>query len=117
MNATTIKVLNFSDDPWGRDASENPVSNGEKFRKEWVLPAVREFDHVTVDFSDLMVIPDSSFLGEAFIGLVKKEGYSYDDVKNKITILPAESIYSSSVENMLSVAQREDNARMARLVA
>lgn len=115
MTTKTINVLkDFSDDPWGRDESENPISSGKKFRIELLKENFKKFEHIVVDFSDLIVIPDSSFLGEAFIGLVKKEGYSYEDVAKKITILPAESIYSNTVAQMLNDAKRED-IRLGRL--
>jgi len=108
MKHITIDILDFSDDPWGRDATENPISNGEKFRNEFLINAFKNYDDVTVDFSKLETIPDSSFLGESFVGLVKKEGFSYDSILKKLTVLPSNSIYSSSIEKMLRDAKEED---------
>ncbi|WP_424411429.1 STAS-like domain-containing protein [Pasteurella sp. PK-2025] len=106
-----IKLIDFSSDPWGRDASENPESNGEMFRKQYLVDAFKTQDSVVVDFSDLDLIVDSSFIGSAFIGLVKKEGFHYDEILSKLHILPEDSIYPHMINTMFSIEKQKDGLK------
>ncbi|MCU7858695.1 MAG: STAS-like domain-containing protein [Candidatus Thiodiazotropha sp. (ex Lucinoma kastoroae)] len=80
------KVLNiancFSRYPAGRFITDGPYS-GEKFRDDFLMPAI--------DLGEKLVIAldgargyGSSFLEEAFGGLVRK-GYSKEDILNTFT--------------------------------
>ncbi|MCT8655349.1 STAS-like domain-containing protein [Glaesserella parasuis] len=108
----TEKIINvckdFSTDPWGRFVTDNPLSSGEAFRKEYLLQAFKENDKVTVDFSDLEYVPDSSFLGEAFIGLVKSDHFSYEEVLSKLNILPKDGFYPELIKRLFMLAKNEN---------
>ena len=97
----------FSTDPWGRHISDNPLSSGEAFRKNFLVKAFTENDRVTIDFSDLEYVPDSSFLGESFVGLVKENGFSYDDVLNKLDVLPKDGFYPELINRLITLAKNE----------
>lgn len=75
----TIKVLDFTEFPGPRHESIGPFS-GEKFRDEVILKALAEHDiaEIRIDL-DGTAGYGSSFLEEAFGGLVRK-GISYKDV-------------------------------------
>lgn len=107
-NETYIDVNKFSNDPWGRDASDNPDSSGELFRQTCLVNAFQQSNKVTVDFSHLEMIPDSGFIGEAFVGLVKKENFSYKEVYEKLKVLPEDGFYPNLVFRILDLAKKEE---------
>lgn len=76
----SISVLNdFSDDPFGRYPSDG-LNSGERFREEFLKPALSSFNRVDVDLSGNFY--GSSFLDEAFGGLVRKGYFRQDELKN-----------------------------------
>ena len=62
----------FSEDPYGR-YPEDGEFNGQRFREEYLLPALQANAHVTVELSN--VLCGSSFLEEAFGGLIRYGHY------------------------------------------
>ena len=95
MNSTKpqAKLINvareFSTEPAGRFPSDGPV-NGERFRKELLLPALRKSDqHVCVNFDGTEGY-GSSFLEEAFGGLVRVDGLTAADLRERLQIESAE---------------------------
>ncbi|MDD5329703.1 MAG: STAS-like domain-containing protein [Sulfuricella sp.] len=82
------KVINierdFSRYPAGRYVADGPY-NGEKFREEFLVPALLEkTDKVLIELDGARGL-GSSFLDEAFGGLVRS-GYSAEDVLNRIEL-------------------------------
>lgn len=55
----------FSDTPWGRYHDDGPVS-GERFREEFLKPALKEGEKVCVSIDDAEGY-GSSFLDEALV--------------------------------------------------
>lgn len=108
MTNIYIDVFTFSDDPWGRSIEENPDSSGEVFRNKILRDAFRNNDTVIVDFSKLSSIPDSAFLGGAFVGLVKFDGFSYDEILQKLVILPNDGYYPKLITRILTLAKEEE---------
>jgi hypothetical protein len=85
MKIKSISVArDFSPFPAGRFMEDGPF-NGEKFRKEILLPALKENERVEIEIDDVSGY-GSSFLEEAFGGLVRVEGFKPDEVLNKIQI-------------------------------
>lgn len=81
----TIDVgRDFSRFPAGRLRSDGRYS-GERFREEFLVPALRKGGRVTVDL-DGAVGYGPSFLEEAFGGLVRKEGFEKDDLLARLKI-------------------------------
>lgn len=78
----------FSTEPAGRFPSDGPHS-GERFRRELLVPALRECQNVVV-ILDGVEGYGSSFLEEAFGGLVREEGYSSTDIHNRIQFVSEE---------------------------
>lgn len=106
-NKITIDVSQFSDDPWGRDEQDNPISSGAAFRKQYLIEAFNQYDKVIVDFSKLQDMPDSGFLGESFVGLVKHDGFTYEEVLKKLVVLPQDEFYPITVEQIITLARDE----------
>lgn len=70
MNVCTIVIgKDFSDTPGGRYPADGPW-NGQKFREECLIPALRTHDKVVVDVSGVEGY-GSSFLEEVFGGIVR----------------------------------------------
>ncbi|AOL05542.1 hypothetical protein WI95_09680 [Burkholderia contaminans] len=92
----TIRVAQeFSRHPAGRFRSDGPYS-GELFREKFLAPALRAGER-------LLVILDgargygSSFLEEAFGGLVRKEGFARDMVERALDIESADSSLKAEI--------------------
>jgi len=62
-------AADFSAHPFGRYPTHGPV-NGERFRKEHLVPALQRADTVLVDIDGTTGL-SSSFLDEAFAGLIR----------------------------------------------
>lgn len=82
------KVINierdFSRYPAGRYLTDGPY-NGEKFRKEFLVPALSESTEKVIVELDGARGLGSSFLEEAFGGLVRT-GYSAEEVLKRIDL-------------------------------
>lgn len=85
----TIKIANeFTDEPAGRYYSDGDFS-GERFRKEFLIAALNDFDKVVIDFDGTEGY-GSSFLEEAFGGLVHEEGFSSAKLHDQFEFLSNE---------------------------
>jgi hypothetical protein len=80
----TIAVTDFSKVPSGRYPKDGP-DNGQFFRQKFLVPALRQFERIKVRLDGAAGFP-SSFLDEAFGGLVREEGYSRDDLHNRLIV-------------------------------
>lgn len=81
------KVLNVASDfarsPSGRYLTDGPNS-GERFREELLYPALAG-DQVEVVLDGVLTL-GSSFLDEAFGGLVREKGLTPKELRNKLVI-------------------------------
>lgn len=74
MEHRTINIAtDFSRFPGGRSLSDGPHS-GERFRKDFLLPVLESGQHAKIKFDGARGY-GSSFLEEAFGGLVREEGF------------------------------------------
>jgi hypothetical protein len=82
MKQTIDIAKDFAIEPYGRYPTDGD-DNGTRFREEWLAPSLKQFDSV-------MVILDgtegygSSFLEEAFGGLVRHKHFTSDDLQRKL---------------------------------
>jgi len=74
----------FSTRPYGRYFDDGPDS-GERFRKEYLVPALNSHAHVFVDMSGTNRY-GSSFIDEAFGGLIRSEGFSLEQLRQRLEI-------------------------------
>lgn len=79
----------FSEYPGGRYISDGPNS-GERFRLEFLVPALEKYEQVTIVLDGTKGYP-SSFLEEAFGGVVRNSKFSAKELHHKIKII-AENI-------------------------
>lgn len=82
--STIHLVKDFSKEPFGRFPSDGPNS-GERFRKEFLVPAIRSGGQVCVDLSGAYY--GSSFLEEAFGGLVREEGFELALLRERLHVV------------------------------
>lgn len=97
----------FSDVPLGRFPSDSEVS-GERFREEFLKPALTK-GAATVNIDDTEGY-GSSFLDEAFGGLVRKGYFTAADLHSKLTIEnndPEKKMYSVLIWKYIDEAVRE----------
>ncbi|MCX8490847.1 MAG: STAS-like domain-containing protein [Cyclobacteriaceae bacterium] len=84
MNSVRISLADdFSPYPAGRFLEDGPFS-GQSFREKFLLPALKSNDMIIIDM-DGSELPGSSFLEEAFGGLVRL-GHSASELVNKLEI-------------------------------
>lgn len=107
MKTKTIKVSkDFSEEPYGRYYSDGEFS-GERFREEFVLPALRECDKVVIDL-DGSEGYNSSFLEECFGGLVRKHNLSPIEIKLKLELISTEDeSYLDEIQQYIDEAMPE----------
>ena len=74
----------FSPFPGGRHVVDGPFS-GEQFRADLLAPALRRHEVTTVKLDGALGYP-SSFLEEAFGGLIREEALTLKDVKRLLRV-------------------------------
>ncbi len=85
MSVGSINVTKqFSEYPAGRYRSDGKFS-GEVFRDDWLAPYLSEHDIVEIDLDGAMGY-GSSFLEEAFGGLVRKHHMTPSSLRSKLRI-------------------------------
>jgi len=104
----STKVINIADDfstkPYGRYPEDGDF-NGERFRNEFLIPAIRDNEKVIVDLDGTRGY-GSSFLDEAFGGLIRESVFSFDEVKRKLEI---KSKFESYIEEITSYIQEAND--------
>jgi hypothetical protein len=84
-----IKVANdFHDELIGRFITDSDY-HGEKFREEYLVPALKDYDKVIVDFDGVEGY-GSSFLDEAFGGLIHTSNLPKEEVLRKLQLVSTE---------------------------
>jgi len=95
----------FSKTPFGRYASDGPNS-AERFRKECLVPAfLNATAPVEVDFDGISLAIGSSFLEEAFGGLVRKEGIDKDKLKKLLIVKSELPFYKQQISRFIDKAE------------
>ncbi|EAY4678790.1 DUF4325 domain-containing protein [Salmonella enterica subsp. enterica serovar Rubislaw] len=83
MNTKKISIINdFNKKPYGRYPSDGP-GNGERFRQQFLVPALQKFDKVIVDLTGYNRY-GRSFIDEAFGGLIRAEKFTKKELDDKL---------------------------------
>jgi len=87
---TTINIAqDFSDTPLGRYHPNDGLFSGERFREEFLLPALQEGKvEVILDGTEGF---GSSFLDEAFGGIVRDGHYTAQGLRDRLVIIANEA--------------------------
>lgn len=106
MSDFTINVANdFYPRPAGRYDTDGK-NNGTRFRKENLVPNLKKIsieDHLIVDFHGV-TMAGSSFLEEAFGGLIREEGFSKDFIRRTIKVISPRPIIKERIETYINEA-------------
>lgn len=107
----TIKIAtDYSETPLGRYPTDSAVS-GQRFREEFLCPGFKESDELTVDIDDVEGY-GSSFLDEAFGGLVSKGYFDAKELHRRLTIKcsnPDFEIYRDLIWKYIDAATAKKN--------
>ncbi|MEX2616395.1 MAG: STAS-like domain-containing protein [Alphaproteobacteria bacterium] len=93
----------FSDTPGARYETDGPFS-GEVFRKDFLLPALEGTEGVEIDLNDVEGF-GSSFLEEAFGGLVRSDGYKADELLRRLKFKSLDAVYIDQITRYIRNAQ------------
>lgn len=105
-----IKVADeFSRTPGGRVPAHDRNGNGQTFREEFLVPALNEFNEVELDFNGCAGLP-SSFLEEAFGGLIRKHNFLISDLKKKLKFSESKEhrIYIKKIWSFINEASSDN---------
>jgi len=97
-------ATDFSDDPFGR-YTEDGDYNATAFRKEFLVPALnslKDGEKLTVDFSNVSTGLGSSFVEEAFGGLVR-EGFTKEFLYEKIIYIFPLNFYEVQAKKFIAI--------------
>lgn len=94
--------------PAGRNINENEY-NGQDFRTKFLEPSLKEFDVVTVDIEGVIHMT-SSFMEEAFAGLVRERVIEPGEFERRVKIV-AESNGFFAFEIKKYVSEAETHIR------
>jgi hypothetical protein len=86
-NKIIVVVKDFHKQPYGRYKTDAPgceLTSGEAFRQNILAPALSDNDHIVVDLTGYNRY-GRSFLDEAFGGLIREEGFTSEELSNKLT--------------------------------
>ena len=100
MTETKISVAKeFSQFPAGRLLNDGPFS-GQAFRENLLVPALKRADKVDVIIDEVSGY-GSSFLEEAFGGLVRSEGFKPDELLKKIKLTTHDPSFEMYIDEIL----------------
>lgn len=99
----------FSETPAGRSYADGPDS-GERFKNEYLEPALRECELVTVEIDGTLGY-SSSFLEEAFGGTVRELGLTWAEATRRIRIVGEESSFKTEIEQYIAQAAYDSKHR------
>ncbi|MFA0263181.1 STAS-like domain-containing protein [Vibrio cyclitrophicus] len=110
MMITIDLAKDFSRTPFGRYTSDS-LNSAEKFRTDWLLPAFKKqpSEKVMVDFSGISMGLGSSFLEEAFGGLVR-QGVPAKLILDNLEIKSRLPIYTKQITEYVLAADKEVKA-------
>lgn len=105
----TKKIISISNDfslfPAGRYEKDGPYT-GEGFRKNVLVPALAEYTTVTIQLDNPLGY-GSSFLEEAFGGLVREEGFSEEELSGRLVFEGKKESVKLSIHSYIHKAQIE----------
>ena len=85
----------FSRAPAGRYLDDGPRS-GQAFRQDHLVPALKQADKVVIYLDDVEGY-GSSFLEEAFGGLVRVEGFTGEELRRSLTLKTIDDAWNQEI--------------------
>jgi hypothetical protein len=107
INKIIFIAKDYSETPAGRYLTDGNYS-GQRFRDEFLCPALNDKNNETVEVNlDDTLGFGSSFLEEAFGGLIREHNMDLSDLKKRIIITSSRPLYKNRVWQYLEDAQLE----------
>lgn len=108
MSITKLSVAkDFSEFPAGRHPDDGPYS-GERFREEFLAPNLKPNQPILEIDLDGTMGYGSSFLEEAFGGLVREHGLNFETLEGRLKLLDSRKIYEKIIWQYI----RDENVRI-----
>lgn len=105
MNTKIISIAkDYSETPAGRYRGDGP-NTGQRFREDYLLPALRDYEKVIVDLDGTLGY-GSSFLEEAFGGLIREHGFKLNELDKKLEIKSSRRLYKERALKYLENADK-----------
>lgn len=102
----THRHINIPEDftryPAGRYIADGSFS-GQRFRDELLVPALRQADQVEVHLDGALGY-GSSFLEEAFGGLIRDAGFEPADLSRRLKIISVDTALVTEIEQYLRIS-------------
>lgn len=95
----------FTDAPAGRFLTDGPYS-GEAFRENFLRPALEQNEFVEIDLDGVEGY-GSSFLEEAFGGLVRKGYFTKNELESKLKLKSADKAIILEIKTYIDEARSE----------
>jgi len=108
-----LKVSDYTMEPFGRYPSDGE-GNGETYRKNILIPALNKGLSLVIHLDGVSDEYGSSFLVEAFANLIRKDRYSYSEIKDKIEFVSHDKNLIEEIKYYLSEANAETNKNILR---
>lgn len=104
-NSNTFYVAQYTDMPLGRNSDDGP-RNGEDYRENIIVPALREYDEIVIDFEGTLGTAPS-FLEELFGGLIRHRHLTMDELHRRIKVKSKYQSVMRNIEGYISAADAE----------
>lgn len=105
-HSITLNVADYTDLPIGRNTNDGPI-NGADFRDNYLIPALDEYEFVTVDFNKVLGTAPS-FLDEVFGGIIRNGYIDANELKRRVKI-------SYRLDSVIQVANKFMNEAQATI--
>ena len=108
MAAHTINIgKDFSETPSGRYSPEHGENTGERFRDDFLAPLLKKHGTLAVELDDTEGY-GSSFLEEAFGGLVRHELFTKEELLERLQIVTNDEAYKEELLEYINDARPGD---------
>ena len=107
MEQQVVRIAEYTKFPGGRYI-EDGEGNATLFRTNYLLPPLRNKKTITVELDGVSGYP-SSFLDEAFGGLVREEGISSEDVLKYLHFHSEEGKNNGTIRRIIHYIKSPDN--------
>jgi hypothetical protein len=106
-----LNVSDYSKDPFGRYLSDGE-GNGEEYRKKFLVPELKKGNSLIINLDGINDEYGSSFLVEAFANLIRKEGFEYNDIKNRVKFVSENKDWLEEIDYYLEEVKKENQGKI-----
>ena len=108
MTEYTINIgKKFSETPSGRYTPEHGEYTGERFRDDFLVPLLKQNHRLSVELDDTEGY-GSSFLEEAFGGLIRHRHFTKEELHERLHIITNDEAYKEEIFEYINDARPGD---------